>query len=556
MIEREAFMNIRLTIILAYLFLTFLIGLFFRKKASRNSVEFFLAGRNLSKLLLFFTMAASNFSAFTIFGLSGAGYRIGYGFYPVMSFGTGFMALSMYLAGSKIIPLSRERNYLTPADYILDRYGSVLVSKLSSVVMVVFTLPYLALQAIAGGHALHSLTGIPYFTGALLITASVIGYVAIGGLHSIAWTDFLQGLLMIILTVIGFSIIATKSGGFVQVHQELHSSLPSLLMRPGADGSMSRGVWFSYMFLWFFSVPFTPHLLQRFMAAKSVSDLRETVVLYPIVTTVLFFFTISIGVMGHISFPDLAAGETDTIYPLLLGRYTSLITSTVLLTGSVAALMSTMDAQLLTLSSILSLDFFGLDRKQTRVPKPIIEKTVVIILGILGFVIALRPPETLLTFIRNTTFTGLSVLSVLFLGGLYWKGANRWGALSALVVGETMVVLYNLGLLPDLGLLSVIPIVLTSGLVFVGSSLTADLTSGSPLSSSIRHSLIITSKRHLLRGTVLFGLLLVVSNDFWNWYRDPRLLGGLPLWVWYFAGLGILLSFSYYRFFKVRVSSN
>ena len=67
----------RLSIILAYLGITLIIGIVFRKRASMNKVEFFLAGRGVGRLLLFFTMAATNFSAFTIFGLSGAGYRIG-----------------------------------------------------------------------------------------------------------------------------------------------------------------------------------------------------------------------------------------------------------------------------------------------------------------------------------------------------------------------------------------------------------------------------------------------------------------------------------------------
>ncbi|MFP4491525.1 MAG: hypothetical protein ACLFNZ_08615 [Spirochaetaceae bacterium] len=43
-------------------------------------------------------MAATNFSAFTFFGLSGAGYRTGYAFFPIMAYGTGFMALSFFMA--------------------------------------------------------------------------------------------------------------------------------------------------------------------------------------------------------------------------------------------------------------------------------------------------------------------------------------------------------------------------------------------------------------------------------------------------------------------------
>jgi len=80
------------------------VGLLFRRRSRPAPWSFFLAGRGIGRLVLFFTMAATNFSAFTIFGLSGAGYRIGYAFYPVMGFGTGFMALGMWVIGSRMQP--------------------------------------------------------------------------------------------------------------------------------------------------------------------------------------------------------------------------------------------------------------------------------------------------------------------------------------------------------------------------------------------------------------------------------------------------------------------
>src|SRR4030042_903955 len=134
-------MSDRLAIVLGYLFALLLIAVVFRRVSSRNRVEFFLAGRKMPVVLLFFTMAATNFSAFTVFGLSGAGYRIGYGFFPVMGFGTGFMALGFLVIGLRINALARERGYVTPADFIADRYRSRPLAILFSLVMVAFTLP-------------------------------------------------------------------------------------------------------------------------------------------------------------------------------------------------------------------------------------------------------------------------------------------------------------------------------------------------------------------------------------------------------------------------------
>lgn len=529
-------MDTRVFIVLVYLLFTLVIGVIVRKRAKQNRVEFFLAGRNLSKLTLFFTMAATNFSAFTIFGFSGAGYRIGYSFYPVMGFGTGFMALSFYIIGSKILKLSKERNYITPSDFMFDRYKSPFLKKLFSAVMVVFTLPYISIQAIASGKSLQSLIGIPYLAGALLITGFVVTYVALGGLRSIVWTDLIQGLMMIFFTLIAFLLIAGKSGGFVSTHQRTFIEFPDLFLRPGMNNAMPYGIWFGYMFLWFFADPMFPQLFQRFMAAKDEETLHSTIVYYPIITTFLFFLTVSIGVMGRGTFSNLPREATDTVFPLLLGNYAPMALGTILLTGSIAALMSTMDSQLLTLTSMITGDFFKIRKKEI-----LKEKITIIVLGALGFLIAIRPPQTILDFISKTTFNGLAVLAPAVIAGLYWKKANKYGALAGILIGEAMVFGFYYGILHIKGILPVVPIVGATAAVLV-------IVSICTTSKDENTDIVFNIDRRALAWIPLFALLFILGNDFWNWGRRPLLVGGLPLWLWYFFGLGIVLSLAFKLF--------
>ena len=526
-------MNFKILIVVVYLIGTLIVGLLFRKRSGRSNDDFFLAGRGVGSLLLFFTIAATNFSAFTMFGFSGAGYRMGYSFYPVMGFGTGFMALSMYIIGKRILILSRRNNYITPTDFILDRYGSPLLKKMVSIVMIVFTLPYIALQAIASGNSLTALTGIPYLGGALLVTVFVIVYVTLGGLRSIVWTDFVQGLMMIGFTLAAFFIIARGSGGFLANHRQVQAEFPAHFFRPGTGGPMVPGVWFGFMFLWFFSVPLSPHIFQRFLAAKDEESLKRTAVWYPIITTFLFFLTVSIGVMGRGVFPGLSPSESDTIFPLLLQQFSSIFLSTLLLTGSLAALMSTMDSQLLTLTSLVTLDFMKIRKNPVRR-----ERIVVIILGAIGFLIAVNPPETILGFISGTTFNGLSVLAPVIIGGLFWKRGNGFGAMASIAAGEVLVVLYYLKRIPSPGLHPVVPIVAASAAVYiVVSLLTKDRRNND--------SIVFPIEKGAMRTAGVFVIILAAGHDFWRWGKSPSLLLGLPLWVWYFFALGILLSVGY-----------
>ena len=577
-------MWVRLTIVLVYLCITLVIGWIFRKKASSGRTEFFLAGRNVTGVLLFFTMAATNFSAFTIFGLSGAGYRIGYAFYPIMGFGTGFMALSFYFIGRKILVLSRERNYVTPSDFIHDRYRSPVLKWIFSVIMIVFTLPYIAIQAIASGKSLESLVGVPYLAGALLVTVFIVVYVSLGGMRSIVWTDSIQGLMMIVFTLAAFILIARKNGGFVPLHERVYGEFPQLFSRPGLDASMAMGVWVGYMVLWFFADPMFPQLFQRFMAAKNEKALNTTIILYPLITTFLFFLTVSIGVMGRGIIPGLPAAESDTIFPLLLNSAAGVVLSTVLLTGSIAALMSTMDSQLLTLTSIITLDFRRIKKREI-----LKEKLIIVLLGAVGFLIAIKPPQTILDFISRTTFNGVSVLAPMVIGGLYWRRANRYGAVASLVVGEAAVLAFYFKLVNVPGLHPVIPILAVTTLVFVVVSLltrsedenldivfprraagpagasaagapaadtsTADASAAgtAPAAAQPEEAPGPTKSkpRGLLWG-ILFSAFFILGNDFWAWGKTPRFLAGLPLWVWYYILLGVLLSAAYKVFLSSR----
>jgi SSS family solute:Na+ symporter len=317
------------------------------------------------------------------------------------------------------------------------------------------------------------------------------------------------------------------------VNTELAGTFPGLYSRPGLDGSMSPGVWFGFLFLWFFADPMFPQLFQKLIAAKDGRSLRTTVVLYPLITTFLFFLTVSIGVMGRHAFPALSAAESESIFPMLLARYASPVIGTLLLTGGLAALMSTMDSQLLTLGSLVTLDFLKVRRREV-----LVQRIAVAALGALGYLIALRPPETILDFMNKSSFTGLAVLAPAVIGGLYWRRASVRGATASIVVGEALVLLFYFKVLRLAGIQPVVPVVAAAAAVFVIGSILFPGRGGNP-----------EVVQPVGRKTILLALpfiaLFLLANDFWAWGRTPVLLLGLPLWVWYAIALGLLLSLAY-----------
>jgi len=529
-----------------YFILTLIMGLAFRKQSGRSVDDFYLAGRKVGGLLLFFTMAATNFSAFTIFGLSGAGYRMGYAFYPVMGFGTGFMALSFILIGKKIYSLSTRYGYVTPADYIFHRYRSRPLKILFAAVLVFFTLPYIAIQAVGGGRSLQSLAGVPYARGAFLVTAFIVLYVILGGMRTIIWTDCIQGAMMIIFTLAAFIIIAHQAGGFADIHRSLLRQAPDHLARSGAGGAVSPGVWFGYLFLWFFADPMFPQLFQRFMVPRNERAFHTTIILYPLVTTFLFFLTVSIGVMGKAVFPELDQSMTDSIFPLLLRRYAGELLGTILLTGSLAALMSTMDSQLLTLTSIIRRDFVSSADGRSKNERVWSGRLVVLFLGAVGFLIALKPPQEILDFVNGTTFNGLSVLAPTVTGGLYWRRGTAGGAVSSIITGEILVVLFYNNILSCDHLLPVVPILGATVAVYILGSLTANPRGADNPTAVFRFD----------RRLLLFLLYTAAASVPCTWNHPGCLILGLPPWIWWQFVLGLLLSAGYFIYLKAELHEN
>jgi SSS family solute:Na+ symporter len=458
-----------------------------------------------------------------------------------MAFGTGFMALAFIFLGIPLWRAARASGAITPPELIWQRFGNRPLRVAYLLVMVVFTLPYLALQPIGAGIALQQLLGIPFAWGAVTVTVVGVLYLLLGGMRGDAWTDALQGIVMLAAMLAVFFGVAHALGGLGAANARVFAERPELFSRPGGGMEFTVGVWFSYMALWFLCDPMFPQLFQRFLAAKNERALRATAVLYPLITGVLFFIPVAVGVMGRLVEPGLAGKAADGILPLAVGRLLPGWMGAVAIAGAMAALMSTMDSQLLTLSSMLVRDVRQLTGRpaESRFPW---DRVAIVLLAGAGLALALRPWATI-RIIATQTFTGLAVLFPVTFAAVYWRRANPWAAFASIVAGEALVVLYQLKLLPTFGLLPVVPVVLVATLVLVIGSLVRPGRGVEPWARIGASS---------WRWIAAFGLLFVAAHDFWNWNRSDIGWLGLPKWLWYFFGLQALLLLALLAYHLVR----
>lgn len=463
--------------ILVYLVATLFIGMYGYRRSGATPDDFFLAGRGIGPLVLFFTLIATNFSAFYFLGFAGAGYRIGYSYYGIMGFGTGLVALTFYMIGRPVWRFGKLRGYITPPELIGDRLNSVPLKLLYLAVMVAFTVPYLALQPIGAGYLVNELTGgnVPYFFGASALTGFIVLYVFLGGMRSVALTDVLQGVLMFTLMLAATLFIGAKLGGIEVANARAFAERPDLFSRTGGGDYFTPAKWFSFMALWMLSVPMFPQIFMRFFAAQSSQSLQKLSVLYPIVAALLFFCPIMIGVWGAVEFPGLEGKASDQILPMMLDKFAPEWMAAFIMVGAVAAIMSTLDSQLLALSSIMTRDVYlgFINRSASLARQTFIGKMLVIILAVAGLIIAYNPPASIFQ-IATVAFSGLAILFPTTIAAIYWPQSSAWACFTSIFVGEALLIGFTAELIPaslTFGFIPILPIIVLCTMIIVAGSL-------------------------------------------------------------------------------------
>ena len=523
-------MIVKISVLAAYFLFVLIIGFIARTHWKLSPDTYFLADRKLGTLVLLGTMVATNFSAFTVFGTSGAGYRDGYAFFPIMGFGTGFMALTFWIIGRRIWKVGRDKGVVTPPELVSELYQNRFLSFIFALVMIIFTIPYLALQPMAAGYALEELVGLPYLYGCIIVTAIILLYTLRGGMRAVAWTDVFQGTFMFVLLFASLIIVAGHHGGFVEANGKVFAQWPELFSRPGGTGKYTIGIWFSFILLWFFCDPMFPQLFQRFFTAKSEKNISRIMILYPLVCTVVFFLPISVGVMGRLSFPGLVGKQADRILPMVLTSISGDFMAALVIAAGLAALMSTMDSQLLTLSSIFTQDIAPLF-KGKKSGSSASGRFFVIFLALAGLGLAIKPPATILQ-IATQTFTGLAVLFPTVIFGLYFKKVYPMPAILSIISGEFTLVLFYLKVLKSPIFLSVIWVMAVTFSIYL----------------IVHYALLIKNNAvsYGLPGwmkspySYILILIFLLGMDFWAWNKNSPMIFGVPLWIGYFTVLSAL----------------
>lgn len=424
--------------LIIFTIIVFSVGIWANRKMSHSTSflsDYFLGNRELGGLVLAMTMVATYGSASSFLGGPGAAYSIGLGWVllAMTQVATGYFVLM--ILGKKFQIVTRRYKAVTLIDFLKERYKSTFVVILSALSIIIFLFSAMAAQWVGGAYLIQLLTGISY-TGALFIfTLSVLVYVIIGGFRAVALTDTIQGVVMFVGTLILLIAVIISGGGVSNIISNLMTENPNLITPYGQDGQLTSLYVSSFWILVGVGVVALPQVAVRAMSYRDSKSMHHALI---IGTIVVGFIMLNMHLIGVFSRPVLPGIEiADQVIPLVALEVLPPWVAGIVLAAPLAAMMSTIDSLLLLVSSAVVKDLY-INYIKPDASKGHVKTVSMIVTGMVGivsFLLAINPPD-LLIYLNLFAFGGLEAAFVWPLVlGLYWKYANKYGAIASMLTG-------------------------------------------------------------------------------------------------------------------------
>ncbi|MBR5539230.1 MAG: sodium/proline symporter, partial [Clostridia bacterium] len=358
---------------------------------------------------------------------------------------------------------SHRLDAFTLPDFFAKRFGdkSRILTLISAIIIAIFFIPYTASGFAACGKLFSSLFGMDYILAMVLSATVIVLYCTLGGFLAASTTDFIQSIIMTValFVVVGFG--EGIAGGFNQVFDNVKGLNGYLDIFKGFN--VASGTTASYGALpvastlaWGLGYFGMPHILLRFMAIEKPSELKTSRRVASVWVVISMAVAIIIGVIGYtlmqngIIGPYDSASAAETVIvdiSSVLSKYGFVpsITAGLILAGILASTMSTADSQLLAASSSISQNLLAevFKLKMSKKALFIVARVSVIVISVIAIFLALDPTSSVFTIVSFAWAGFGATFGPVMLAALFWKRANKWGALAGMLAGGITVFIWK-----------------------------------------------------------------------------------------------------------------
>ncbi|MGI6722018.1 MAG: sodium/proline symporter [Anaerovoracaceae bacterium] len=452
-------------VITIIVYLAFMIGIgdYFSRE-NRSTDDFYLGGRQLGPFVTAMSAEASDMSSWLLMGLPGvalAGLVGMTGTFAEALWTAVGLAIGTYI--NWLIVAKRLRIYsehidaFTIPDFFSNRYKdkSGVIVVVAAVIIIVFFVPYTASGFASVGKLFNNLFGIDYHV-AMVVGALVIAtYTVLGGFLAASTTDFVQSIIMTIALIVVLWFGISTVGGMEKVTAATadvsgYFNLTGPNHEYGAISIASNMAWG----LGYFGMP---HILLRFMAINDNRKLKLSRRIASVWVVISMAIAIFIGVMGY-SFAKskgLLGGNFDPERIIVyissalshVNPFTAVLAG-LIVSGMLAAIMSTSDSQMLAAASSVSENIISrfFDKSRDSFRQMLFARGTVLVITVISIMFAWNQNSSVFRIVSFAWAGFGASFGPLMLFSLFWKRTNRQGAIAGIISGGAMVFIWKFGI--------------------------------------------------------------------------------------------------------------
>jgi sodium/proline symporter len=327
-------------------------------RRTRGAEDFFLGGRRLGPWLAALSQGATQSSAWTLVGVSGAAYAWGLpAVWIWLSVVTGY-AVNWFLVAPRLRALSAGQGSVTLVQLLThgeEGAAAVALRRSASVIIVTSFLFYVAAQFQAAGTAFSLALGLDFRLCVVLGSTLIVAYTLVGGFWAASVTDFVQGALMLLVSLLLPVAALSAAGGLDPLLAAIAADDPARADLFGGRGAAAALAFVLGTFGIGLAAPGQPHVVNHFMAARDDAAVRRGGFIALVWIGLVLAGMLVIGWSGRLLVPPPGAAEevlfasaASWLPPLLAGLVTVAVMS---------AIMSTVDSQLITATSSVTVDW-------------------------------------------------------------------------------------------------------------------------------------------------------------------------------------------------------
>jgi SSS family solute:Na+ symporter len=421
-------------ILVVYLALVLIIGLWSHKLFRGTGEDFFVATRTIGPFVLLMSVFGTNMTAFSLLGASGEAYHEGIGVFGLMASSSALVIPAVfYFVGTRLWSLGKRFGYVTQAQYFRERWDSDLVGLLLFFTLMALLVPYVLIGMMAGGITVNQVTGgqVPEWVGNLVICLVVLVYVLYGGMRGTAWVNTFQTLLFMVFGALTLVVVTHRLGGLGPAMARVAGAQPGLLVRTGHIGKLEL---ISYTCIPL-SVGMFPHLFIHWLTAGRAAYFRYTISLYPLCIAIVWVPSVLMGVLAAADFPGLPASAASSVILRMITLYSPGFLAGLLAAGVFSTCMNSLDSQVLSLGTMFTHDIvrhYGFHDRMSEKQELMSGRVFVAIILAVAFVLSLVTTSSIFK-LGIWSFTGFAALFPVVAAALFWKRSTRQGAIATVL---------------------------------------------------------------------------------------------------------------------------